>query len=350
MDFSNKTGLKSGSFSIFLFWGVFCAYSQIDFPVHFTDAPLRINPARAGLSDNFAPEGKGSVYASYKNQTSDMFGGSSLKIIDAGVEQSFMNKSISIGFDVFSGTLCKTALTDFSFRFTAAYHWNISKDFYGNVAHRISFGLQAAYRNFSLNTDNLTTVGMYNPTYTGGIDWSSSPFANGNYNSTRNIFDMAAGVYYTGETANLLCLHVGVSANHITRPKTAFIEENSRTPVRTIVQADITWQSTDFVQSYNNRGKSIQEIPSGMMFASGDILYSNQGAFNAIEVGGSFRYYIKGRNAVGAMLHGRYENKNGEIIPALSFHFSVFSLYLGYEVFFKNSLTNMAYIGLKLSW
>ncbi len=323
---------------------------QIDFPIHFKDSPLRLNPARVGLGEDFLIGAKGGAYVNYKNQSSDMFGVSSLKIIDAGIEHSFLNNSISVGGDVFSGTLSGTALTDLSVRISVAYHWVMGKDMFGNINHRLSFGLQAGYRNFSLNTEMLTTTGMYDPAYTGGINWSISPI-NDNYSSTRHIFDMAAGVYYKGAMSEFVNLYTGVSVNHITRPKTAFmIDDETRTPIRTIAQLSVVWQSKENTMTYNNKGVGVLEAQEGTISISGDFLYSNQEKLHALEFGTRFRYYISGQYAFGVSLHGRYENKNGEIIPAISFLAKGFNIDLGYEAFIKHSVTNMLAIGLRYSW
>jgi hypothetical protein len=336
--------------TFFVFVPISC-YGQIDFPVHFSDISSRVNPACAGISENYAKGAKGSAFINYKNQTSDMFGASSLKIVDAGIEQSFMSRSISVGINLFSGTLCKTALKDLSANFSVAYHWTIEKDMFGNISHRISFGLQAGYRNFAANTDILTTTGMYNPSYTGGIDWNKSPLLGDNYSTTtRHIFDMASGVYYTGAITSLISTHVGVSISHIIRPKTAFIEENTRTPIRTVAQVDVTWQSVEYINTYNNKGRQTLETPEGMISISGDILYSNQEKFNAIEAGMRFRYHFNNLYAIGALLHGRYENKNGEIIPGISFHLAGLTVRLSYEAFFKHRVTNMLSLSLRYSW
>jgi hypothetical protein len=325
-------------------------FAQVDFPVHFTDAALRINPARAGIGENYAEGAKGGAFVNYKNQTSDMFGASSLKIVDAGIEQSFMSRTLSIGLDFFSGTLCKTALKDLSVHFSAAYHWTISKDMFGGISHRLSFGLQAGYRNFAADANILTTTGMYDPHYTGGINWSASPLLGSNYNTTRHIFDMACGVYYMGAITSLITARTGISVSHLTRPKTAFIEENVRTPIRTIAQVDLTWQSAEYIVSYNSAGRSVLEVPSGMISVSGDILYSNQGVFNAIEAGVRCRYHFNNTYAAGVLLHGRHENGNSEIIPGISFHLAGLTLRIGYEAFFKHSITNMFSLGLRYSW
>ena len=324
-------------------------FGQIDFPVHFTDVSLRINPASVGISENYVAGSKGGAFVNYKNQTSDMFGASSLKIIDAGFEQSFMNRSISVGVNFFSGTLCKTALKDISANFSMAYHWVISKDMFGNISHRLSFGLQAGYRNFAINTDVLTTTGMYDPRYAGGVDWSKSPISD-NYNTTRHLCDMAGGIYYMGAITSLVSTHVGVSVNHLTRPKTAFIIDDARTPIRTVVQADVTWQSAEYSVTYNDRGKMMLIIPEGMLSISGDVLYSNQDKFNAIEAGTRFRYHFNNNYAIGILLHGRYENNNGEIIPGISFNLAGLTVRIGYEAFFKHSTTNMLSIGLRYNW
>ncbi len=341
------------SFCIKLFVSSLCVFgflrAQTDFPIHFKDAPLRVNPARAGLNEYSFESARGGAYVNYKNQTSDMFGASSLKIIDAGVEHSFINKSLSIGFDFFSGTLAGTALTDFSANFTVAYHWVFGKDVFGNVSHCLSFGLQGGYRNYSLNTEILTTTGMYDPTYTGGINWSLTPISD-NYSSTRHIFDMAAGIYYKGSLSEYVSLYTGISANHITRPKSAFLADDTRTPIRTTAQLSVVWQSMENTMSYNDKGVGVLEAQQGTISFSGDLLYSNQEKFHAFEFGTRFRYHIRSRYALGVSLHGRYENKNGEVIPAISFLAGNFTIDLGYEAFFKHSVTNMLAIGLRFGW
>jgi hypothetical protein len=343
-----KTAMKRLVIFLSFFASVLC-FGQIDFPVHFTDVSLRINPANLGIGENYAEGARGGAFVSYKNQTSDMFGASSLRIIDAGIEQSFVNRSVSIGVNIFSGTLCKTALKDVSANFSLAYHWTISKDILGNIAHRLSFGLQAGYRNFAVNTDILTTTGMYDPKYAGGVDWSKSPLSE-NYNATRHIFDMAGGIYYMGAITSLVSAHVGVSVNHLTRPKTAFIAENTRTPIRTVVQMDVTWQSAEYNIAYNNKNRQILTAPEGMISISGDVLYSNQGKFHAIEAGTRFRYHFNAHYAAGILLHGRYENNNGEIIPGVSCSLAGLTIRAGYEIFFKHSATNMLSISLRYSW
>jgi hypothetical protein len=334
---------------IFFLAPVLC-FAQIDFPIHATDAAARINPAIAGISESYLQGVRGVAFVNYRNQTSNMFNSSSLKIINAGVEQSFMDRNMTLNIDFFSGTLCNTALKDISARLSVAYHWTIRKDIFGNISHRLSFGLQAGYRNFAVNSDILTTTGMYDPRYAGGVDWSKSPLLYDDYSTTRHIFDMAAGIHYTGAITSLITGRIGVSMGHLTRPKTVFIEENTRTPILTVAQVDVTWQSAEYILTYNNRGRQVLNIPAGMISVSGEVLYSNQDKFNAIEAGMRFRYHFNNQHAIGFVLHGRYEDKNGEIIPGISFYLSGITIRVGYEMFLKHSETNMLFVCLRYNW
>lgn len=218
--------------------------AQVDAPLSpGFDFNMMINPALCGLDgETYAPffaaveTGRyKSVHHSagldYKNQLKGAFSSNSLRIVSANYQCRFSRERMAIGVYVYSNTLNKQALRDFQIMLNYAYHWAIVEDEEGIPVHRLSFGLQAGYRNYGYQVGNIRVGDMYDPSYTHGINLSVASIDE--LPDPRNLFDGHAGVSYMGRFGCRARVEAGVAAFHLFRPRTGALEgETLHVPLR----------------------------------------------------------------------------------------------------------------------
>ncbi|MEG1497978.1 MAG: type IX secretion system membrane protein PorP/SprF, partial [Bacteroidales bacterium] len=359
LGFRASALLKASAFLFalffFFFLGSIFAWGQNDAPLNPTfDLPLLLNPAMAGLgTENFDGFGgmasaltsrknkrsSQSFLVHYKNQLSGAFSASSLKIISASYENLFFKKRMALGVDVYSNTLNNTALTDLSVMITYAYHWNIIEDMYGNPQHRLSFGLQAGYRQWSFNVEKMHTGSMYDPSYTGGYNPSLSVL-DPKEQTNKNLFDAQFGLYYTGVLSSSFLLHLGASAWHIFRPETGFLFEKERTPVKWVAYADVVWKFG---------GETGTE--TGLSTGSSDLklhgFYNYQGGWNLWELGLNYQYHFTSDYSLALGFGYRSGNV---FLPIIMADIKNFTLKFQMECNATYAVNNLFAIGLGYRW
>ncbi|MDE6630171.1 MAG: type IX secretion system membrane protein PorP/SprF [Bacteroidales bacterium] len=326
--------------------------AQIDAPLNpGFDFNMMINPALCGLDgEAYAPfyaavetRSYKSVHHSlglnYKNQLKGAFSSNSLRIISANYQCRFSRERMALGVYIYSNTLNKQALRDFQIMINYAYHWTLVEDMVGDPLHRLSFGVQAGYRNYSYQTDNMLTGDMYDPSYTHGINLSLVP--SDELADPRNLFDGHAGVSYMGRFDNRARVEAGVGAFHLLRPKTGALEDgNFRIPLRFVAfaQAVIAMGS----QSQLETGSGSQFLV-GLYYSYQSDKHSSNSIASTVSARVGYRYVFNASTSMGVALVYR---TRCAFIPQVSFDIANFSLLLQMEANANYSYNNMFSIGL----
>ena len=327
--------------------------AQIDAPLNpGFDFNMMINPALCGLDgEAYAPfyaavetRSYKSIHHSlglnYKNQLKGAFSSNSLRIISANYQCRFSRERMALGVYVYSNTLNKQALRDFQIMLNYAYHWTIEEDEAGHPVHRLSFGLQAGYRNYGYQTDNIRTGDMYDPRYTHGIN-----FANASIDELpdpRNLFDGHAGVSYMGRFGTRARVEAGVGAFHLFRPKTGALEnETLRTPLRFSAFARTVVALSGY-QSKLESGEGSQLLVGVYYNYQSDKLSGNSIA-STFEARLGYRYVFDPSASVGFSLAYR---TRCAFIPQITLDISNFTLLLQMEANVNYSYNNLFSIGL----
>ena len=343
-----------------------------------TDAPLNpgfdigilVNPARCGLdgelfdplfrmgglrSEPGSPELPAkrvsqTVNLNYKNQLARAFSDGSLKILSASYQARFFKERMALGVHAYSNTLNTQAMQDFQLMLTYAYHWSIVEDDAGNPLHRLSFGLQAGYRNYGYRTGNMQTGSMYDPSYTGGFNPSLLPFEE--LPRTRHLADGHAGVQYTGVFSSWR-LDAGVAFFHLFRPETGILEEGYRVPLRFSAYASAvlplgSWRRFGWngVSRPGSAGAGGSELGFDFYYVfQPDRLGSS---LSSVFYGGvSYRYVLQRDFSVGGALYFRSQRT---FIPQVMLDLARFTLLFQMEFNANYSYNNLFSIGLGYRW
>lgn len=182
------------------------------------DLPLLLNPARAGLSgEDFGDYvSNHAVGLNYKTQMNGGFTNRAIRVLSASYNALLLKRTMAVGLDVYTNSLNNAAISDFAVHLNYAYHWVVSKDPGDNPKHRLSFGLQVGLRRWALDVNHLQTGSMYDPAYSGGINPAMAPIYE--FDEVSNtVFDLQAGVHYTGFILPELRVLAGVSGYHLNR-------------------------------------------------------------------------------------------------------------------------------------
>ncbi len=331
-----ETGRRAGRWlwrMVFCLGGVLTAfpsvYAQQDSPLSANfDLPVLSNPARAGIGgETFYDYGSNHAFnLNYKSQMNGVFSNYAIRVLSASYNALLLDRTMSVGLDIYTNTLNNAAVSDLSMHFTYAYHWVVAKDAGGNPAHRLSFGLQAGFRRWAVNIDNLQTGGMYDPAYSGGLNPSLSPIDDFDTPS-RTVFDIQAGVHYTGWVMPNLRVQGGLSGYHLNRGETGLGYVTSRTPIKFAVYGGVAWHDKDVPAPSARRGNHF-EIESDLMASevSGTVTFMNQGVYNVLEIAAMYRLYLCGDLAVGAGLAYRTLSQANVFSPILSADINGFTL------------------------
>lgn len=325
--------IKTTVWTVCLVWGAVLlavpAYAQQDSPLSANfDLPVLINPARCGLNGE-ALYDYASVHSAnlnYKSQMKGMFANYAIRVLSASYNVLLLNRTMAAGIDIYTNTLNNAATSDFSAHLTYAYHWNLSKAESGDASHRLSFGLQAGFRRWAINLDNLQTGGMYDPAYSGGMNPAMAPIYDFDELS-RTVFDIQVGVHYTGWINSNLNVQGGVSGYHLNRGQLGMGFVTSRTPVRFNVYGGAAWHNKDIPAASVKHGGGIEiDFDQAAHEASGTITYSNQGIYNMLEIAAMYRLYLCGDLSVGAGLAYRTLSQANVFSPMLSVDIDSFTI------------------------
>lgn len=315
------------------------------------DLGLMVNPARCGLDGEvfdpfyrdvvFSRERKKTaqnVSLDYKNQINGAFSSSSLKILSAAYQCRFFRERMALGVHAYSNTLYSQAVQDFQIMLTYAYHWTIAADLEGTPLHRLSFALQAGYRNYGYRTENMQTGSMYDPSYVGGFNPSLLPLDQ--LPEPRHLADGNFGMQYSGIFGSRWRLDAGFSAFHLFRPKTGVIDETYRVPLRFSAYASAAV------------GLSPRTSPKGSELGF-VFYYSYQpdngvgSVLSAFYGGVSYRYVFAPDYSVGGAL---YVRSQCTFIPQLTIDLARFTLMFQMEFNTNYSFNNLFSLGLAYRW
>ncbi|MEG1573382.1 MAG: hypothetical protein RR190_00335 [Bacteroidales bacterium] len=297
------------------------AYAQQDFPVSSQtgDPAILVSPALIGNASESAY-----ISLNYKSQMQNAFNGIGTKILSAGYEQTFFEKKMSLALGVYSNTLNKSALSDFSVQLAYRYTVFFGSNFFGEAAHKLSFGLEGVYRQWALSSKNLSFGSQYDPAYVGGYNPSLSPGLDF-VSEKKNIFDAHFGIDYRGELSESIVLQIGASFYHLVRPKTNLLDESKRIPIRSLA----------YVNAVFTLAETHTLTPS--------IMGQLQGNAYLFQAGFNYHYNFAESSFFGA---GVYYRSSDVIIPMVSLGFPHFALHFSMELYLKTSYTNMMMLGL----
>lgn len=335
--------------AVSLFFCTVCRIqAQCDAPLNpGFDLGLMVDPARCGLDgevfDPFYREAVSSrdrrktsqnVSINYKNQINQAFSNNSLKILSAAYQCRFFRERMALGVHAYSNTLYSQAMQDFQIMFTYAYHWTIVADLEGIPLHRLSFALQAGYRNYGYRTGNMQTGSMYDPSYVGGFNPSLLPFDQ--LPEPRHLADGNFGMQYSGIFDSRWRLDAGFSAFHLFRPKTGVLDENYRVPLRFSAYASAT-------VGLSEKGSELGFV----FYYSYQADNSADNVLSAFYGGLSYRYVLAPGYALGGSLYFRSERT---FIPQLTIDLARFTLMFQMEFNTNYSFNNLFSIGLAYRW
>lgn len=333
--------------SLFVFGAL---YAQTDAPVNlYFDLPLLMNPARCGLAqeeaESFTAQKKDRIAGSkvqqmvrfnYKNQCAGAFNSESLRILSASYEARFFENRMALGAHIYSNTLNASSMRDISAALAYAYHWDVAADEDGNVLHRLSFGLQAAYRYWGYNTANMQTGSMYDPSYTGGYNPGLHPSED--EFPEKHMFDMHFGIHYTGNLGERWRLNAGVALFHMTRPHSGLTDDTRRVPLRWAAYADAFFMLSPDLRT-TGQGS---ELGFAAYYGYQASEYAAQRAY-VIQAGLAYRYHFNSDFFIGASFLFRTEQT---FIPQLTLDIHRFTLRFQMEFNANYTYNNLFAIGL----
>ena len=307
------------------------AWAQQDSPLSANfDLPVLINPARCGLNGETVNDYTSNHAANlnYKTQMNGGFTNRAIRVLSASYNALLLKRTMAVGLDVYTNTLNGAAISDFSVHLTYAYHWVVGKDAADNPVHRVSFGLQAGFRRWAIDVGRLQPGSMYDPAYSGGINPAMAPIYD--FDEVANtVFDLQAGVYYTGWVAPGLRVTGSLSGYHLNRAQTGLGTYESRTPIRFAVSGGITWRNRSVPEAQEDEPTGYIVSPDLMSSEiGGTITFSNQGTYNLLEIAALYRLYLCADLSLGAGIAYRMLSGARVFSPMLALDISRFSLNL----------------------
>lgn len=194
------------------------SYSQTD--RHYTmfyGNPLSCNPAAAGMLN-----GDVRFFGSYRNQWSSVTT-NPYKTMNFVVDGKVLQKQIKtgtlgMGLSVYQDKAGTGDLASLNAGLAASYALEVYDDIH------LSVGVQGAYGQYSVNTNNFT----WGTQWTGvGYDQALNSYETGYVNSN-SFFDLSAGVYCHGRLGDYIDLEGGFSIQHITAQDVSLAGLNDR--------------------------------------------------------------------------------------------------------------------------
>lgn len=221
--------------AVFIFIGSFaCIVTAQD--IHFTrfyDSPLTLNPAKAG--DYLGTFRLGGIFRDQNYNYSHVFVTPSA-YLDAPIIKGFAKTHwVGAGISFLQDVAGQEGLKNNDFAFNLAYHIGLDKNMESSVSIGASYGLAA--RSVSDKTKLL-----FGEFYTQGTSEDQNNVADNKV----NFKDVNAGIQYTGVLNESGQLRLGLSVNHINRPRYGVLKGATyRLPMRINIYGTVDMPITD---------------------------------------------------------------------------------------------------------
>jgi type IX secretion system PorP/SprF family membrane protein len=222
---------------IFLFAVILSAAVEAQDP-HFSQffaSPLTLNPALTGKFN-----GDFRLAANFRNQWPSI--PNAYITNSASVDFSILRKVVpngdvlGIGFSYLGDQSGDGALDLTYGSASLSYHKALDEEGYNTIGA----GFQATYSTLSLSTQKLTFEDQL--TQNGFTGVTSEVFNNG---TTKNYFDMSAGLLFSGSSDGVNNYYLGASLYHINRPSVGFLDENWILLPRTTIHGGVSFPLND---------------------------------------------------------------------------------------------------------
>ncbi len=172
---------------------------------------------------------------------------------------------------------------------TGAYHKDFEK-------HALHFGLQAGFVNKSLNQGDLLFDNQYS-TDLGDFSSSENSFETG-FLENASYLDINLGAGWSGDFGKIAPF-IGFSAFHVNMPNESFFNNNSKLPIRAVV----------------NIGTNL--IASEKVYLTPNFLYMNYNQVNQMVFGSSFTYVLSNNYLENSVFAGVYARNTRENFDAM---------------------------------
>lgn len=261
----------------------------------FYAAPLRLNPALAGIST--APR----LTANYRAQHTSF--PSAFSTIAASYEQPIENTPSSFGLRMMSDRQLEGAYKNNEVSLVYSYDVRINK----HLGARL--GLAAGILNTSLDFNTLTFGDVLDPTV-GASGATMEALAA----VAKTSADFGAGVVLYGKN-----YYGGVSFEHLNRPDESLIELNTNLFAGRPQRLTLTGGAQIKIKRFSNRRRPSYITPN--------FLFASQARFKQLNMGAYFGY---GPVAIGGWYRYAFENADG-LIAAIRFRQDVFQIGISYD-------------------
>lgn len=301
--------MKQILFSLCMLFSLQAISQDVHFTQFFT-SPLTLNPANTGLINS-----DWRMAANYRSQWGTI---NSVPYITGTIsydmpllKEKLNGDAIGIGvlglYDK-SGT---GAFQNATVGLSLAYHKKIGTNY--NRPHMISFGLQGAMVQKSIDANKLIFEDMINPTTGRPVRPTSDVIS-----SMEGYADYNAGIMYTGKVSDHTSLYGGVSYYHITNPNESFLGEVN----------ELSSRITAVV------GGSFEMNSNMVLYGSG--VYQRQGTASELLFGGAAGFVLNPyhEDDVKSTIFylGAWYRYNDAVSPYIGFEWSKARLGFSYDV------------------
>ena len=271
----------------------------------FNNSPLNLNPAQTGLFN-----GDWRFVGNLRNQWSSVpvpYRTFSLSI-DTRWKNEILQGIPAVGLLVNTDKSGDSKLTTINVFLPIDYIKKLNKD----STHFISFGIQPGLTTKSFNPSNLSFDNQYdgdayNPALASGENFSS-------YRIT--YFDIGGGIAYLYKMNNRKMVNVGISLQHMTRPKQKFYSDGTdRLDIKTAFSG-----MSEFPVS-----EQLDLVPS--------FIYQHQGKYNETTVGSFAKYLLTPVDGMtSAISLGAFYRLKDAFIIAATMDYKNFNVGMSYDI------------------
>lgn len=266
--------MKTGITGLSLLFSLI-AFAQQDYHFSQFDAsPLSLNPATTGMFEG-SVRGHIQHRQQWKSVTKNPF-------ITDNAAFDFPKKKFGFGINILNSKAGATKFNTLHMALSTSYE--VTRD--RSDIHHLTCGVQLGFVNKSINLSNATYDNQYNTANGGSFDQnigSDEYFQNTSY----IIPELSFGLYYhTSHKTRRLNPYIGVAAFHLTEPKEAFLNGNSKVLRKYVgsggTKIKINELNTINVSFLVMQQANIQEATIGLMehyYLSGSDAYLLLGAF-----------------------------------------------------------------------
>jgi len=265
------------------------------------------NPATAGFF-----EGKYQLFTNFRNQWSGL-SDNPFRTISAAFDTRFEvgNGLLGCGLN-FYNDVSGDALYSVN-QITVPINYAVSI----NRRTKLSFGISPSFYQRGLKNSNLTWDNQWT-----GIEFNQG-IANNEIIPTENLsvtkFDLGAGVYFQTELSKLSWFSIGISGQHLTKPKISYFTDDNGLYRKLSITAH---------GNFRRKNSTFTLKPNGMMFI--------QGPNKLFILGSGFDFLLKGQS-----LHTAYHKRT-------SIEFGTY--YRINDAFVLNTIFHMAGLGIGASF